>query len=78
MFIDDKAKNIDEDDNYFGLSHDYFSYDLRMILNKVGRGDKNISEYILNYISSIYESVKCPDWKKRIDLIQPVDTKVFK
>lgn len=49
-----------------------------MILNKIRRGDKNISEHILNYISSIYESVKCPDWKKRIDLIQPVDTKIFK
>lgn len=77
IFVDENTKNLEEDDNYLGLSHDFFSNDLKMILNKVRRGDKNIPGHILNYISSTYESTNHLEGKKRIDLIQPPDKKVF-
>lgn len=77
MFADEDTRNKEEDDSYLGLSHDYFSDDLKMILNKVRSGDKNIPEYVLDYISSTYESIKDPDGKKRIDLIKPSDKELF-
>lgn len=77
MFVDENTKNLEEDDNYLGLSHDYFSNDLKMILNKVRGGDINIPKHVLDYISSTYESTKYLEGKKRVDLIQPADKKVF-
>lgn len=77
MFADEDTRDKEEDDSYLGLSHDYFSDDLKMILNKVRSGDKNISEYVLDYISSTYDSIKDPDGKKRIDLIKPSDKELF-
>lgn len=77
MFTDEDTKNKEDDDNYIGLSHDYFSDDLKMILDKVRGGYRSIPKYLLDYISSTHDAVKNPKDKKRIDLVHPSDETLF-
>lgn len=77
MFADEDTKNKEDDDNYLGLSHDYFSDDLKMILDKVRGGDRSIPKYLLDYISSTHDAVKNPKRKKRIDLVHPTAEALF-
>lgn len=75
MFADEDTKTKEEDDNYLGLSHDYFSDDLKMILDKIRY--ENVPEYVLNYISSTSLTIKNSEERERVDLIHPSDQKLF-
>lgn len=77
MFIDEETRNKEEDDNYLGLSHDYFSDDLKMVLDKIKIGRENVPDHVLDYITSIYNAINHPDKKARIDLIHPKDKGKF-
>lgn len=71
LFKDDKSKEKYDEDNYQGLSHDYFSNDLKMVKDTASMG--NISGTgmwmnLLHYINAPTNSQK--KWKRR-NLIHP-------
>lgn len=73
LFADEKTKNKKEDDNYLGLSRNYYLDDLKYILGKVKGGDLDKSSYmrqdILNYITALKEEDSRIN--KRFDLVNP-------
>ncbi|SFO38953.1 Superfamily I DNA and/or RNA helicase [Pseudobutyrivibrio sp. JW11] len=72
VFADEKTKDKKEDDNYLGLSHDYFSTDINMVLEKVknnklvetGKMTEDLQKYIEIAANSNHE---------QLDLINPIN-----
>lgn len=77
LFEDEEAKSREEDDTYCGLGHDFFSNDLRMLLDKIRCGDPDVPEHVLSYITGTYEASQNPEGRKRIDLVHPSDRRTF-
>ena len=78
MFKDEETKNKEDDDNYLGLSHDFFSDDIKFLLDLVHKGymdkqgmDKSLLEYINEFYLKIYRN------SLHIDLINPNNQKEF-
>lgn len=78
LFADEKTKEFKEDDNYLGLSHDYFSNDIQMVLNDIQRGSLQSDGYmgkdLLEYIEILGEKENS---RKRIDLVKPKEKNKF-
>ncbi len=73
FFKDEETKQSYDEDNYFGLSHDYFSNDLKMIKSMVGRhpqGSNNMLDTLMAYISA---PINLIEKEKRMDLIHSGD-----
>lgn len=56
LFADGSARDREDDDNYLGLSHDYFSNDLKFLLNRIRDGEQEMPEELLDYICSTWEA----------------------
>lgn len=67
MFADEKAKSRYEDDTYTGLSRDYFSKDIKIIMDENTYG--NLSETMQNYILALYKRYIGEEDKNRIDVV---------
>lgn len=78
LFRDDKAKEKYDDDNYMGLSHDFFSNDLKMVRERIKNGDNDFTQAMLNelieYICAPYNEFGKWD---RHDLVHPRDRNAF-
>lgn len=77
LFADEKSRAKMEDDNYLGLSHDYFSGDIKFVLQKI-KEQKILSEGymggdLVRYISALDETSQ----KDKIDLVSPKDRDRF-
>lgn len=74
MFADQKTRKTSEND-YLGLSHDYFSNDIQLVLNKLQSGellrDVYMGQDLIEYINILNES---SDKRKRINLVKPEST----
>ena len=72
LFADGAVKDKKEEDNYLGLAHDYFSDDIKFVLEQVRNGglgtDCPAGKDLLRYVTVLKESG--PE-KKRIDLVNP-------
>ncbi|MBQ7245954.1 MAG: hypothetical protein IJS33_03435 [Firmicutes bacterium] len=72
LFKDSKAKDKYDDDNYMGLSHDFFSSDLKMVKEYIEKGTFDFSRDMLSdlisYICAPYEKM---EEKKRHDFVKP-------
>ncbi len=72
LFADEEAKNKKEEDSYLGLSHDYFSDDIKLVLEQVRSGalsdDRYLGKELLSYITVLQET---EHEKDRIDLVAP-------
>lgn len=77
LFADGSARDREEDDNYLGLSHDYFSNDLKFLLNRIRDGEQEIPGAFLDYVCSTWEAVNPSGEKSRIDLVHPSDREAF-
>ncbi|MBE5838111.1 DEAD/DEAH box helicase [Butyrivibrio sp.] len=70
LFLDEATKDKKEDDNYLGLSHDYFSADINMVLEKCKKNELakpgNMTNDLLRYIEIASNSEH-----EQIDLIKP-------
>lgn len=67
MFADEKAKSKYEDDTYTGLSKDYFSKDIKMIMKENDYG--NLSETMQNYIMALHKRYIDDESISRIDVL---------
>ena len=71
MFVDEKTRKTNEND-YLGLSHDYFSNDIQTVLNKVKDGtlfeDEYMGQELIDYINILNEPINN---RKRINLVKP-------
>lgn len=71
LFVDEETKNKKED-VYLGLSHDYFSDDIKMVLERVKSGELAEGNYLGKEILSYVTVLKEIDQKReRIDLLAP-------
>lgn len=77
LFADGSVRDREDDDNYLGLSHDYFSGDLKFLLNRIRDGKQEMPEELLDYICSTWEAVNPSGEKHRIDLVHPSDRETF-
>ena len=77
LFADGSARDREDDDNYLGLSHDYFSNDLKFLLNRIRDGEQEMPEELLDYICSTWEAANPSGEKHRIDLVHPSDREAF-
>lgn len=77
LFADGSARDREDDDNYLGLSHDYFSNDLKFLLNRIRDGEQEMPEELLDYICSTWEAANPSGEKHRIDLVHPCDREAF-
>ena len=75
MYADEATKDKKEDDNYLGLSHDFFSNDIAMVLDKVKTG--SLSEHG-KMTEDLMKYIEITDFEPsaRIDLVNP-DDKLF-
>ena len=72
LFKDSKAKDKYDDDNYLGLSHDFFSSDLKMVKEYIEQGKFDFRRGMLSdLISYICAPHKRREEKKRHDFIKP-------
>lgn len=78
LFKDEAAKDRYYDDNYSGLSHDFFSADLKMIRDSISNRADNYQygmlSDLISYICAPYERNK---ERERIDFVNPRDKKQF-
>lgn len=78
LFRDQKAKEKYDDDNYMGLSYDFFSHDLKMvkdcIKNDNGAFEQGMLRELVEYICAPHN--KNTKWKRH-DLVRPNDRDVF-
>lgn len=78
LFKDEKAKEKYDDDNYMGLSHDFFSDDLQMVKSSIERGRDDYSTGMLSdlidYICAPYDEGK---ERKRHDFVKPPEKETF-
>lgn len=71
LFSDEKTKKTSEND-YLGLSHDYFSNDIQMVLNKLKCGELEKDRYMGNDLIDYIETLSKPiDHRQRINLVHP-------
>lgn len=78
MYKDELTRNKADEDNYLGLSHDFFSDDIKFMLDKVKNGtlyDSNMMRSLVNYINEPYER-KFQN-KNKVDLVHPEDMHLF-
>lgn len=72
LFTDEETKNGKEEDAYSGLSHDFFSDDIKLVLEQVKSGELAENEYlgkdILSYVTALSEM---DQEKERVDLVAP-------
>lgn len=77
LFLDEKSRNRMDEDNYLGLSHDYFSEDIKYVFRKIKDGTMTFGEHmnddLVRYISSLGEN----NQSDRIDLVSPPDRNKF-
>lgn len=77
LFADEETKNKEED-AYLGLSHDYFSNDIKLVLERVKSGelaeDNYLGKEILSYVTVLKET---DQEKERIDLVAPKNRKEY-
>ena len=70
MFVDQKTRKTNEND-YLGLSHDYFSNDIQIVLNKLKSGELSRDIYmgqdLIDYINILNEP---SNNRKRINLVK--------
>lgn len=72
LFKDLKAKDKYDDDNYMGLSHDFFSSDLKMVKEYIEGGKFDFSKDMLSaLVSYICAPYKKFEGKKRYDFVKP-------
>lgn len=75
MFSDSETRNASENE-YLGLNHDYFSNDIKMVLNKLKSGnlenDSHMGRDLIDYIEILDKSI---DDRKRINLVKPQSEK---
>lgn len=78
LFKDSKAKNKYDDDNYMGLSHDFFSNDLKMVKDSIEEGK---DDYSTGMLSDLIDYICAPhdilEERKRHDFVRPKDKEVF-
>ncbi len=78
LFKDIKSRDKYDDDNYMGLSHDFFSNDLKMVKDSIEEGKDDFS---IGMLSDLIDYICAPhkDCEKRIrhDLVRPKDKDVF-
>lgn len=72
LFADEKSRSKLDEDNYLGLSHDYFSDDLKFVLETIKDGAIP-SDDLIRYISCWGEE----GGSNKIDLVHPGDRKEF-
>lgn len=73
LFEDSITKQQKEDDNYLGLTHDYFSNDIKLILSKVISGELLNDNYMgkdLERYITVLKDLKNEN-SERIDLVNP-------
>ncbi len=72
LFVDEETKNKREDDNYLGLDHDYYSDDIKFILEQVRSGalrnDEHMGKEILEYVTILSNDTVFKN--KRINLVE--------
>lgn len=66
-FANEKAKDRYEDDTYTGLSRNYFSEDIRMIINQNSYGE--LSEAMQDYILALHKKYASSEYTHRIDVV---------
>lgn len=71
LFENEEIKNKYEDDNYTGLSHNFFVNDLEMVLNRAK--NNTLSVDLQDYILSALENNKY----KRYDILNPQDLDTY-
>lgn len=76
LFKNIKAKEKYDDDNYMGLTHDFFSDDLKMVKDSIDKEDYSTGMLsdLINYICAPYDVAKV---RKRHDFIKPKDKERF-
>ena len=78
LFKDLKAKDKYGDDNYMGLSHDFFSNDLKMVKDSIKEGKDDYSTGMLSdligYICAPHDN---SEERKRYDFVRPKDKEAF-
>jgi len=78
LFKDDEAKNKYDEDNYMGLSHDFFSGDLKLVKEAIDNSSYNFNSGMLldliKYICAPHDMFKP---YHRYDFIKPEDEKAF-
>lgn len=78
MYKDELTKSKADEDAYLGLSHDFFSDDIKLLLEKVKHGslrDEYMNKSLIDYINEPYE--KKYKNKGRIDLVHSDDLSIF-
>ena len=78
LFADEETKNKKEEDAYLGLSHDYFSNDIKLVLERLKSGelaeDNYLGKEILSYVTVLRET---DQEKERIDLVASKNRKEY-
>ena len=78
LFVDDASKEKYEDDNYLGLSHDFFSNDLKLVKNRIQVNSQaftsGILQELVEYICAPYHEHN--QWERH-DLVKPSDREAF-
>lgn len=78
LFKNSKAKDKYDDDNYMGLSHDFFSNDLKMVKESIEAGKDDFSTGMLsNLIDYICAPHDVLEERQRHDFVRPKDKEVF-
>lgn len=77
LFADEKSRTKMDEDNYLGLSHDFFSGDIKFVLQKIKDetilSEGHMGDDLVHYISALDET----DQKEKIDLVSPKDRDSF-
>lgn len=71
MFVDEKTKKEHKDDTYTGLSKNYFSCDLDMLIDKNQKG--TLSKTMQEYILILYKKYMHNMERRRIDVVDNDD-----
>lgn len=82
LFKDSKVKERKDDDNYLGLSHDFFSTDLKMVKDALTASRYNFNKGMLGDLVSYIcapadEDTFSSSCKRRYDFIHPVSHEEF-
>ena len=77
LFNDELTRNKKDEDNYLGLSHDYFSEDIKLALKKMEEGSLSYGDYMSNDLLRYIVALDENDKNERIDLINPKDKNKF-
>lgn len=78
MYKDEATRSKADEDDYLGLSYNFFSDDIKLLLEKVKNRsliDENLNKSLIGYINEPYE--KKYQNKDRIDLVHPADLSIL-